>query len=85
MRGWEQGQTRPEGIKALFFAVLAVVGLAVLGCVVYFIGSLLDEPQPQMEETLGSLDGRFAPDMTLVVDNKEYAYYNNYFTNIHFN
>lgn len=82
MRGWEQGRNRPERIKVLLYAVLAVVGLAVLGCAVYFIGGLLDEPQPQVEETLGSLEGRFAPDMTLVVDNKEYAYYNNYFTNI---
>lgn len=82
MNGWEQRQSRPERIRILLYAMLAIAGLALLGCAVYFIGSLLDEPQARVEETYGSLDGRFEPDMTLVVDREEYAYYDNYFTNI---
>lgn len=82
MRGWNQGQSRPERVRLLLFAVLAAAGLAALCCAVYFIGGLLDEPQPEVQETYGSLEGRFAPDMTLVVDHEEYAYYSNYFTNI---
>lgn len=82
MKGWEQGRNRPERVNVLLFAVFAVVILALAGCAVYFIGGLLDEPRPQVQEPRGSLEGRFAPDMTMVVDRKEYAYYNDYFTNI---
>lgn len=82
MRRWEQEQNHPERIKILFIAALALVCLMVIGGAVYFMGSLLDEPLPTQQETYGNLEGRFAPSMTMIVDREEYAYYQNYFTNI---
>lgn len=82
MKGWEQGQSRSDRNRILLYALLAMAVLAALGCAVYFIGAALDGEQPRQQEVYGSLEGRFKPDMTLVVDQKEYAYFDNYFTNI---
>lgn len=73
---------RPARLPVLLMAVGAVAALALLLGLVYLIGHLFDDPQQPMEETYGSIVGRFDPTSTMIVDGKEYAYYGNYFTNI---
>lgn len=82
MREGHYGMERPARVRVLFFALLAAVGFALLMGIVYFVGHLFDGPSETVQETRGSMDGRFEPTMTMVVEGREYAYYDNYFTNI---
>lgn len=76
------GMKRPAQLRMLLITLLAVLAFALLLGAVYFIGHIFDEPQQPQQETYGSIEGRFAPTMTMIVDGTEYAYYDNYFTNI---
>lgn len=61
-------------------ALAAVLLLLLLGAV-YLVGRHFDTAYTP-EEATGSLEGRFIPTLTMTVDGREYAYYENYFTNI---
>ncbi|MBR2718407.1 MAG: LCP family protein [Clostridia bacterium] len=81
MRERLDGRGSPARLQVLLTAVLAAAVFALLLGAVYVIGDLFDEHQ-QPVETFGSIEGRFMPTSTMIVDGREYAYYKNYFTNI---
>lgn len=82
MKKWTGRSERSSQIKISTALKAALVVFVLLLGSVYFIDALIDEKQEVVQESYGSLEGRFKPDMTLVVDGKEYGYFDNYFTNV---
>lgn len=82
MRERLEGKGRPARLRILVFSVLAVAVFGLMLGAVYLLGYLMDGSQETPPETYGSIVGRFEPTETFIVDGKEYAYYDNYFTNL---
>lgn len=82
MRERLEGKGRPARLRILVCSALAAAVFVLLLGAVYLAGHLLDDPQEPVPETYGSLEKRFDPAETFIIDGKEYAYYDNYFTNL---
>ena len=81
MRYRSDGSGNMSRWRIMVIGTMAVILLLGLLGIVYLMGSLMDNAEPK-EETLGSIEGRFAPTMTLLHNGREYDYFENYFTNI---
>jgi len=77
-----EGKGSPSRLQILVCGILVAAAFMLLLVAVYFVGYLLDEHPEQLQETYSSIEGRFEPTLSMIVDGREYAYYKNYFTNI---
>ena len=82
MKGRSKGRSGWRQLATVHHVVLALSIFIALFCAAYLIGNLFDAQEEVPPETRGTIKGRFKPTVTMILDGKEYFYFDNFCTNI---